>query len=223
VYTQNRFFWIRFLTNQIFIRCDQLKNKSSGRVTYGNPCYSIGSKADSIYFLNDRSVFYFLRFIPLKTKNKKFFFCFLYIRLLYIKQEDNNVIYHFCGRCLLYISFLVPRLLLWVLLLLGLLSFYSFNTTLSSIGFFLGNVCGIRIVVLKHKPCRTCGHVQMYLLGSGRNDTDFFGKYWGRYCGGFLSRRLYSYFSLTESRQSIRKLFFFFFGVASKRSREMNA
>jgi hypothetical protein len=34
----------------------QLKNKSSRRVTYGNPCYSIGSKADSIYFLNDRSV-----------------------------------------------------------------------------------------------------------------------------------------------------------------------
>jgi hypothetical protein len=39
------------------IRCDQLKNKSSRRVTYGNPCYSIGSKANSIYFLNDRSVF----------------------------------------------------------------------------------------------------------------------------------------------------------------------
>jgi hypothetical protein len=38
------------------IRCDQLKNKSSRRVTYGNPCYSIGSKANSIYFLNDRSV-----------------------------------------------------------------------------------------------------------------------------------------------------------------------
>jgi predicted amidophosphoribosyltransferase len=38
------------------IRCDQLKNKSSRRVTYGNPCYSIGSKADSIYFLDDRSV-----------------------------------------------------------------------------------------------------------------------------------------------------------------------
>jgi hypothetical protein len=28
------------------IRCDQLKNKSSRRVTYGNPCYSIGSKAN---------------------------------------------------------------------------------------------------------------------------------------------------------------------------------
>jgi hypothetical protein len=41
---------------QWFIRCDQLKNKSSRRVTYGNPCYSIGSKANSIYFLNDRSV-----------------------------------------------------------------------------------------------------------------------------------------------------------------------
>jgi hypothetical protein len=40
------------------IRCDQLKNKSSRRVTYGNPCYSIGSKANSIYFLNDRSVYY---------------------------------------------------------------------------------------------------------------------------------------------------------------------
>jgi hypothetical protein len=41
----------------LIIRCDQLKNKSSRRVTYGNPCYSIGSKANSIYFLNDRSVF----------------------------------------------------------------------------------------------------------------------------------------------------------------------
>jgi hypothetical protein len=41
---------------KINIRCDQLKNKSSRRVTYGNPCYSIGSKADSICFLNDRSV-----------------------------------------------------------------------------------------------------------------------------------------------------------------------
>jgi hypothetical protein len=40
------------------VRCDQLKNKSSRRVTYGNPCYSIGSKANSIYFLNDRSVFW---------------------------------------------------------------------------------------------------------------------------------------------------------------------
>jgi hypothetical protein len=38
------------------LRCDQLKNKSSRRVTYGNPCYSIGSKANSIYFLNDCSV-----------------------------------------------------------------------------------------------------------------------------------------------------------------------
>jgi hypothetical protein len=27
------------------IRYDQLKNKSSWRVTYGNPCYSIDSKA----------------------------------------------------------------------------------------------------------------------------------------------------------------------------------
>jgi hypothetical protein len=42
------------------IRCDQLKNKSSRRVTYGNPCYSIGSKANSIYFLNDLSVFIYL-------------------------------------------------------------------------------------------------------------------------------------------------------------------
>jgi hypothetical protein len=33
-----------------------IKNKSSRRVTYGNPCYSIGSKANSIYFLNDGSV-----------------------------------------------------------------------------------------------------------------------------------------------------------------------
>jgi hypothetical protein len=38
------------------VRCDQLKNKSSRRVTYGNPCYSIGSKANSINFLNDRPV-----------------------------------------------------------------------------------------------------------------------------------------------------------------------
>jgi hypothetical protein len=44
------------LVSVILIRCDQLKNKSSQRVTYGNPCYSIGSKANSIYFLNDRSV-----------------------------------------------------------------------------------------------------------------------------------------------------------------------
>jgi hypothetical protein len=44
-----------------YVRCDQLKNKSSRRVTYGNPCYSIGKqtgKANSIYFLNDRSVQY---------------------------------------------------------------------------------------------------------------------------------------------------------------------
>jgi hypothetical protein len=45
-----------FRTIAAKIRCDQLKNKSSRRVTYGNPCYSIGSKANSIYFLNDRSV-----------------------------------------------------------------------------------------------------------------------------------------------------------------------
>jgi hypothetical protein len=32
----------------LLIRCDQLKNKSSRRVTYGNPCYSIGSKVNSI-------------------------------------------------------------------------------------------------------------------------------------------------------------------------------
>jgi hypothetical protein len=40
----------------IVVPSDQLKNKSSRRVTYGNPCDSIGSKANSIYFLNDRSV-----------------------------------------------------------------------------------------------------------------------------------------------------------------------
>jgi hypothetical protein len=45
--------WVRYVE---IIRCDQLKNKSSRRVTCGNPCYSIGSKANSIYFLNDRSV-----------------------------------------------------------------------------------------------------------------------------------------------------------------------
>jgi hypothetical protein len=44
----------------MIIRCDQLKNKSSRRVTYGNPCYSIGSKANSIYFLNDRSVYWLI-------------------------------------------------------------------------------------------------------------------------------------------------------------------
>jgi hypothetical protein len=47
---------LRYFENWLKIRCDQLKNKSSRRVTYGNPCYSIGSKANSIYFLNDRSV-----------------------------------------------------------------------------------------------------------------------------------------------------------------------
>jgi hypothetical protein len=41
------------------VRCDQLKNKSSRRVTYGNPYYSIGFKANSIYFLNDHSVPFF--------------------------------------------------------------------------------------------------------------------------------------------------------------------
>jgi hypothetical protein len=45
-----------FQVSNYVVRVDQLKNKSSRRVTYGNPCYSIGSKADSIYFLNDRSV-----------------------------------------------------------------------------------------------------------------------------------------------------------------------
>jgi hypothetical protein len=39
-----------------YVRCDQLKNKSSRRVTYGKPMLCIGSKANSIYFLNDRSV-----------------------------------------------------------------------------------------------------------------------------------------------------------------------
>jgi hypothetical protein len=47
-------------SREIIVRCDQLKNKSSRRVTYGNPCYSIGSKANSIYFLNDRSVYYII-------------------------------------------------------------------------------------------------------------------------------------------------------------------
>jgi hypothetical protein len=53
------FFSYTKMTTEAFdyIRCDQLRNKSSRRVTYGNPCYSIGSKANSIYFLNDRSVF----------------------------------------------------------------------------------------------------------------------------------------------------------------------
>jgi hypothetical protein len=46
----------RMIVHNNIIRCDQLKNKSSRRVTYDNPCYSIGSKANSIYFLNDRSV-----------------------------------------------------------------------------------------------------------------------------------------------------------------------
>jgi hypothetical protein len=50
---KNQLFLLLLLT---IIRCDQLKNKLSRRVTYGNPCYSIGSKANSIYFLNDRSV-----------------------------------------------------------------------------------------------------------------------------------------------------------------------
>jgi hypothetical protein len=49
----------------LIVRCDQLKNKSSRRVTYGNPCYSIGSKTNSIYFLNDLSVYYVMR-----SKNK---------------------------------------------------------------------------------------------------------------------------------------------------------
>jgi hypothetical protein len=44
--------------NAEIVRYDQLKNKSSWRVTYGNPCYTIGSKANSIYFLNDHSVDY---------------------------------------------------------------------------------------------------------------------------------------------------------------------
>jgi hypothetical protein len=49
-------FIVRHSTIGDKIWCDQLKNKSSRRVTYGNPRYSIGSKANSIYFLNDRSV-----------------------------------------------------------------------------------------------------------------------------------------------------------------------
>jgi hypothetical protein len=51
---------VLILSGLIIVRCDQLKNKSSRRVTYGNPCYSIGSKANSIYFLNDRSVHYYI-------------------------------------------------------------------------------------------------------------------------------------------------------------------
>jgi hypothetical protein len=49
-------FRVQQSTHNPIVRCDELKNKSSRRVTYGNPCYSIGSKANSIYFLNDRSV-----------------------------------------------------------------------------------------------------------------------------------------------------------------------
>jgi hypothetical protein len=56
------------------VRCDQLKNKSSRRVTYGNPCYSIGSKANSIYFLNDRSV------------------CIMYIVMCGKKTEQNDLL-----------------------------------------------------------------------------------------------------------------------------------
>jgi hypothetical protein len=52
---------------QLLIRCDQLKNKSSWRVTYGNPCYSTGSKANSIYFLNDRSVLFMFQINRIPT------------------------------------------------------------------------------------------------------------------------------------------------------------
>jgi hypothetical protein len=52
-------FWLVLLRSNM-VRCDQLKNKSNRRVTYGQPCYSIGSKANLIYFLNDRSVLLFL-------------------------------------------------------------------------------------------------------------------------------------------------------------------
>jgi hypothetical protein len=58
------------------LRCDQLKNKSSRRVTYGNPCYSTGSKANSIYFLNDRSVLFYQR-------RRRFYLC--------IRHSNNSV------------------------------------------------------------------------------------------------------------------------------------
>jgi hypothetical protein len=50
-----------------------IKNKSSRRVTYGNPCYSIGSKANLIYFLNDRSVVDNHKFV-LNLENENIFF-----------------------------------------------------------------------------------------------------------------------------------------------------
>jgi hypothetical protein len=55
-FNQGNFRELAKLLSGIYIQCNQLKNKSSRRVTCGNPCYSIGSKANSIYFLNDRSV-----------------------------------------------------------------------------------------------------------------------------------------------------------------------
>jgi hypothetical protein len=68
------------------VRCDQLKNKSSRRVTYGNPCYSIGSKANSIYFLNNRSVYTYITKIQLKKKVKKRYYrqCAPFYRLLFV-------------------------------------------------------------------------------------------------------------------------------------------
>jgi ABC-type multidrug transport system fused ATPase/permease subunit len=60
--------WVSNTFHPTIIRCDQLKNKSSRRVTYGNPCYSIGSKANSIYFLNDGMVYYDRYYFQLSTK-----------------------------------------------------------------------------------------------------------------------------------------------------------
>jgi hypothetical protein len=79
------------------VRCDQLKNKSSRRVTYGNPCYSIGSKANSIYFLNDRSVYTYITKIQLKKK---------------LKNATIVNALHFIGY---YLSFVFPANLIWLL------------------------------------------------------------------------------------------------------------
>jgi hypothetical protein len=72
------------------VRCDQLKNKSSWRVTYGNPCYSIGSKANSIYFLNDRSV------LPITTNTIQTFI-HKFMEKGNSQQSNNNLkIYKMC-------------------------------------------------------------------------------------------------------------------------------
>jgi hypothetical protein len=60
------FILVVFLQTIMILRCDQLKNKSSRRVTYGNPCYSIGSKANSIYFLN---IYIRIKKITIKIRN----------------------------------------------------------------------------------------------------------------------------------------------------------